>query len=116
MGGIIIGILFISILFLGLSWFYKTYPPKEINWYYGYRTKRSMSNQQVWDAANKHSSESFWRLSIATTVVGLVCIVFKAPFGLFIQLGGLLVGLIASFFATEKYLDKHFDKEGNPKS
>lgn len=112
---LVFGILFNSLLFLGLAWYYKTYPPKEINWYYGYRTRRSQQNQKVWDAANKHSAESFWKLSLAVAVIGLVCIVFKAPFGLLIQIGVLLIGLLFSVISTERYLDQHFDKNGNPK-
>ncbi|MFH6602884.1 SdpI family protein [Maribacter algicola] len=42
-----------GLLLLPLAWYYKEHPPKNINWLYGYRTKRSMANQEVWEYANR---------------------------------------------------------------
>jgi uncharacterized membrane protein len=33
------------------------FPPKEINYFYGYWTKSSMKSQYRWDFAQKHSSK-----------------------------------------------------------
>ena len=32
-------------------------PPTDINAAYGYRTKRSMKNKELWDAGNRYSAE-----------------------------------------------------------
>jgi uncharacterized membrane protein len=38
----------------------RIFPPKKINWFYGFRTLKSMKSQEAWVAANQYSS----RLSI----------------------------------------------------
>jgi len=45
---------------------YKIFPPKNINYLYGYRTPRSMKTINNWQIANKHSANimliSMWTL------------------------------------------------------
>ena len=57
--------LIISLIFL-------RYPPKEINHYYGYRTKGSMKNQETWDFAQQYSSSLLLKVAIATCVVQIM--------------------------------------------
>ncbi len=35
------------------------YPPKKINHFYGYRTKKSMRSQEVWNYAQTFSAKKF---------------------------------------------------------
>ncbi|MFF2912422.1 SdpI family protein [Paenibacillus sp. NPDC057934] len=42
----------------------KKKPPKKINSLYGYRTKRSMKNQLLWDEANRYSAELMIRYGL----------------------------------------------------
>ncbi|MDC7994858.1 SdpI family protein [Altibacter sp. HG106] len=105
----------VSLLLVVLSWYYKTHPPKKINEYYGYRTRRSMSNPEIWKAANHHSANRFWEMSWALVVVGVILMVFEPPYPVIIHCGALLLGILFAFLATENYLNKHFDKNGNPK-
>ena len=46
----------IGIIFLVLGTIFYFFPPKKINWLYGYRTSRSMKNQENWRFAQKYSS------------------------------------------------------------
>ncbi len=48
-----IGIVVYGLPLVIIGYIYKMRPPKKINHIYGYRTRRSMKNQQVWDYANK---------------------------------------------------------------
>lgn len=50
-------IIFDGLLFVGLSYFYLKRPPRKINELYGFRTSKSMSNQEIWNAANKRNAE-----------------------------------------------------------
>lgn len=43
-------------------------PPKKINWFVGYRTRKSMKNQEVWEKANRYCG----KLCI---IVGLIMVV-----------------------------------------
>jgi uncharacterized membrane protein len=46
-----------GISFFVLGYFFAKNPPKEINFIYGYRTKRSMASQEQWDFAQKYSAK-----------------------------------------------------------
>jgi uncharacterized membrane protein len=48
-----------TVLFLFLSvivFVFKIFPPKKINYLYGYRTSSSMKNIENWNLANKYSA------------------------------------------------------------
>lgn len=96
--------------------------PDNINYIYGYRTKRSMRNKETWDFAHKYCGK-LWRvlgfiLLIITCVVMLFFI--KASkntvgnAGIFVTYIHLAV-LIGSIIPVERALKKNFDNEGNLK-
>ena len=102
------------VLFI-LAFYYKKNPPKKINHIYGYRTRRSMANQEIWDAANAHSSKSFFKLSVLVLVIGIAFCFFNFGQRMAIQVIVLLFGLAYSIWETQSYLNTHFDKQGNRK-
>ncbi len=51
-------------LFFGQRFLNK--PPKKINSLYGYRTSRSMKNQQTWDCAHQVCGKIWFRVGVAT--------------------------------------------------
>lgn len=110
-----ISLLFQGILLVSLAYYYHKKPPKKINHFYGYRTRRSMANQEVWDFANRQSSKDFLRLAIISLIVGVLLLPFDIPFKVGIQLAVLLFGLGFAVWYTEKKIDKRFDKNGNKK-
>ena len=97
-------------------------PPKNINSFYGYRTKRSMKNQDTWDFAH-HVCGKIW----------LVCGLVSLPFSLvpvwlavdkskdvvsltgLIVLGLQVVLLLVSLTPVERALKNHFDESGRPR-
>ena len=97
-------------------------PPKNINSFYGYRTKRSMKNQDTWDFAH-HVCGKIW----------LVCGLVSLPFSLvpvwlvvdknkdvvsltgLIVLGLQVVLLLVSLIPVERALKNHFDEFGKPR-
>ncbi|MAZ73399.1 MAG: SdpI/YhfL protein family [Flavobacteriaceae bacterium] len=98
-----------------LLYLFKKNPPKKINWLYGYRTRRSMANKKVWHAANKYSLSKmfYWQVyCLPLPVIG--CFLYPAH-NLLVTLIIHTVALLAIIPATEIYLNKHFDKNGNPK-
>ncbi|MEP0263283.1 SdpI family protein [Dokdonia sp.] len=106
-------LLIVGFLFLFLAYYYLKKPPKKINHLYGYRTRRSMANQDIWDFANKQSAKDFWRVAIVTMITGLALLPFDIPFKVLVQMAVLLIGLGISVWNTEKEINKHFDKNGN---
>ncbi len=114
-GELVVAILFDCVLMLGLSWYYKKYPPKEINEIYGFRTRRTMANQDIWDAANRRNAQDLWKFAIYLTVFSIALIVLHVPYAFFLHMGALLIGLAIAIYASIQYLDRHFDKKGNRK-
>jgi len=105
-----------GVLFMLLATFYLKRPPQKINEIYGYRTRRSRANQDIWDAANGHSSKSFFKLAVIVFILGVALCFFSFQLRVLIQIGVLLIGLGISVWDTESYLNRFFDKNGNRKS
>ncbi len=103
---------FMLLLFL----IFRAFPPKKINHLYGYRTTRSMANDLVWRDANDYSMKLGVQLGIWS--------MFLPLFFYFIWPEQLLLATVITHTAlllfivvgTERYLDKHYDKKGQPKN
>ena len=109
----IIGHLLIGPLMLLISYIFAMYPPKKINYLYGYRTKRSMRNQDCWDFANRHSIRLMWKISLLTCVIQAIgVILLDEGVALLTATIVLVTTLIYSVYLTEKALKNTFDKEG----
>ena len=103
---------FMVILFAVL----KKYPPKKINHWYGYRTHRSMSNTTIWKAANQFAAQWALRLSLYSLIVPIVCYFLFPSNNFLISILVNTLAVVAIIPLTENYLNKHFDKNGNPKA
>lgn len=110
-----LGIIIYGLPLLLIGYLYKIRPPKKINHMYGYRTKRSMKNQQVWDYANKIGANAIINSGIITSISGLIPLFIDWEHAHFIPLSVLIISLIGGIIYCEKMLNKHFDQLGNPK-
>ena len=109
-----IGHLLIGPLMLLISYIFAKYPPKKMNDLYGYRTKRSMCNQDCWDFANRYSIRLIWKISLLTCVVQAIgVILLDEGVTLLTATIVLVTTLIYSVYLTEKELKNTFDKEVN---
>lgn len=89
--------------------------PKSINGLVGYRTSRSMINQDTWNFANKYCASLWIKLGIITTVISfLIYILFDVN-----EIVSIVIALIQTFLLllsiipVEKALKKTFDDDGN---
>ncbi|MBQ4073907.1 MAG: SdpI family protein [Clostridia bacterium] len=95
-------------------------PPEDIGFLYGYRTYRSMRNQDTWCFAHQHFGRLWYRW-------GLWLLLSAIPMLFFIQKGEDAIGIAGTVLLliqlipmmipivlTERALKKHFDKDGNP--
>ncbi|MEF9934742.1 MAG: SdpI family protein [Clostridium sp.] len=89
------------------------FPPKSINSFYGYRTSRSMKNEEVFAEANSYSGKliintGFIYISIAIFMIGLTYefenLFWVTYWGI---IGFVLIFLGVVFLKTESHL-KHF--------
>lgn len=108
-------ILFDGLLLLAISYYYKLKPPKKINEFYGFRTRRTMANQDIWDAANTRNARDLVFYSWVLLISGLLTWLFQVPYAIIIHFTIMLLGLAIAIYSTINYLDKHFDKNGKRK-
>ncbi|WP_304145585.1 SdpI family protein [Mesoflavibacter zeaxanthinifaciens] len=99
------GIIFIITGFIMLK-----FPPKNINMLYGYRTTRSMKNQEQWDFSQKYSAKLLILCGvflILTSNISLI-ITINNKAKLFISLALIFGSVIFLLFKTENELKKRF--------
>lgn len=104
---------------LYFGWRFLNKPPKNINSMYGYRTSRSMKNQQTWDYAHQVCGKLWFRAGIVMLPLSLLAMLpalGKDTQVLGIWLMGVVlvqvVVMIATIFPVEKALKRKFDKFG----
>lgn len=103
---------FISgIIFIIISLFTLFYPPKKINWYYGYRTDLSMKNQESWSFAQKYSSIQLIIASSAIMVISCVGLLIQFSKIARISIGLILIlsAILFMLFRTERALKAKFN-------
>ena len=85
------------VIMLLAGWMMWKHCPREINGLLGYRTARSMKNQDTWGFAHAYCGRS------SGDTLGTACIVFCL---------GQAALLVLSIFPTERALRRTFDDEG----
>ncbi len=88
------------------------FPPKRINALYGYRTKKSMINQERWDFAQKYSAKEMIKLGgllSCCSVFGFIS-KFEEFINMIIGLSLLILTAIILMFRVEKAINKRFGK------
>ena len=107
----------LTMTFFGWLLFRKT--PKEINYVYGYRTKRSMMNEETWRFANQYCGKAWYLcglISAPLSVIAIALVFGKGP-GTVGTVGGIitmlqLIPLGGAIIPTEIALRKNFDENG----
>lgn len=112
--------LLIPLLMIIYGYVYSQRAPKKINYFSGYRTRRSMQNKETWDFAHRY----FGRLSLVFGLVLMPLTIIAAltfrnkdveTVGIMgtLLMTGQIVFLIILIIPTEIALKKNFDKDGN---
>ena len=89
------------------------FPPKNINYLYGYRTPSSMKNQQRWDFAQRYSGIKMLQLGLILIAFSLLNFFMKLNEDLQLIMSLIAIVLVIAFlfFSTEKALKKNFPNE-----
>jgi len=103
------------VFMLVVSFIFLKYPPKKINHLYGYRTKLSMANQEIWKVANDYSAKLMVKITLISIVFPPILYFIYPQKNLLITIVIHTVLLLSTLYFTEKHLDIDFDKDGNPK-
>lgn len=107
---IILGGCGISILIVAVIMYF--FPPKKINWLYGYRTTSSMSSQAKWDFAQRYSSILMIKCGIFLILFGLIAnfFPFSKPWDVILVFPSVMVSIILLYYKTERAITKQFGK------
>lgn len=91
----------------------RAYPPKGINPIYGYRTKRSMKDQESWDFAQEHANQMM--LYTAFVFLGISALFYqmniKFESDLFIMMSVFILILGVMVYMTERALKSRTNKQ-----
>ena len=111
--------LLVPAVMLYFGWRFLNRPPQKIKALYGYRTSRSMKNQQTWDYAHQVCGKLWFRAGAVMLPLSLLAMLSglgKDTQALGIWLMGVVlvqvVVMIATIFPVEKALKRKFDKFG----
>ena len=94
--------------------------PKDINYIFGYRTRRSMMNEETWKFAHRYFGKLWYICGLIILPFSVVAMVFV--FGkeadMVGSVGGIItlfqmIPLIGTIIPTERALKKNFDENGN---
>ena len=75
-----------------VGYIFTMYPPKKINYIYGYRTPMSMKNENTWKEGNAYSMEAMIKVGILTT---LFQVLTQILFGFEISIMSSLLALLS---------------------
>ena len=101
-----------GIIFLIVGRMMQKYPPRWPNYWYGYRTMRSLKTKQSFDAANAFSARLMVKYGTALIAAGLLlALFFRETYWWLFLAAGILPVLTCVFLLiakTEKYLMQQF--------
>ena len=103
-----------GLLFL-LSIIFWKFPPKKINALYGYRTHKSMQNEDIWNFANTAFNQSFIIYSGLSFLGGLLLATLSSKELTWQPMILVLLSILVCIIKTEKSLSNNFTDEGKRK-
>ena len=65
-------IFLLPVIIILIGYLMNRYPPKKINWFVGYRTRKSMEDENVWKTANKYCGALWVKLGLIMFVISLI--------------------------------------------
>lgn len=115
--------LLIPLILLGAGALLAKHPPKQINWAYGYRTRRSTKSKETWRFAQAYAGRLWMRLSwpmLAASLAVMGCL-YGGPVDTISLWAGILVGVqtlavVLTILPVERALKRNFDALGRPRA
>ena len=111
--------LLIPVIMLVFGWIFHRQAPKKINVWYGYRSARSMKNEDTWVFAHHHLARTWMLVGAVLLVISVIPMI--AVYGKdddTVSVVSLvltviqLIPLVVSLIPTERALKRTFDENG----
>lgn len=94
----------IILIFLAISLIFYLFPPPRINYFYGYRTRKSMKNSENWKSANQLAAKGLLFIMVINLALSLLFIqIFKLSSFVVLAVV-LIIEFIGLFYFVEKKL------------
>ena len=102
--------LFVGLIFVFAGFVMFQFPPKNINYLYGYKTISSMKSQEPWNFAQRFSAEELMKLGAFLTFSSLLALIinFEEAVNLLIGLSLVIVIVVILFLRVENAIKKKF--------
>lgn len=121
--GMVFVVILIPVIMIICGKHYTNKAPKTINHFVGYRTERSMKNNETWKFAHKNIGSIWYKWGLILLPISVLVLFFVIGkdedtigiLGTIITIVQLLP-ILVSILLTEKALKDNFDKEGNRKN
>ena len=88
------------------------YTPKEPSHIYGYRTRRSLKNQDTWTEANSFANNFLMKISVWSFLLPPLSYFLFPQETVFITIVGNCFFIVLVLFFTEHHMSKIFDENG----
>ena len=118
----LIVVLLIPLTMLLFGWLFFRRTPKKINYVFGYRTKRSMRNEETWKFANQYLGKVWYLCGLLSAPLSVIAmtIVFEKGTETMSTVGFIITmiqttPLVGAMISTEIALKKNFDENGRRK-
>ncbi|TAH42216.1 MAG: SdpI family protein [Bacteroidetes bacterium] len=104
--------LLVGLIYLLVAFIMKKRPPGQINRVYGYRTPRSMKNQENWDEGNRYSTKLLFRFGYSMLLLSVLgqIIPENESLGFIAGMTCILGSAFCLIYFTERHLKKMFEK------
>ena len=118
----LIVVLLIPLIMLLFGWLFFRRTPKKINYVFGYRTKRSMRNEETWKFANQYFGKVWYLCGLLSAPLSVIAmaIVFEKGTDTMSTVGFIItmiqtIPFVGAMISTEIALKKNFDENGRRK-
>lgn len=100
-----------GLLVLLIGFVIKIRPPKQINWFYGFRTHYSMRNLENWHEAHRYYANILIGIGMVSILAGwIVSLLMTFPFSILVLVGLMLPLFMISIVITNEHLKRKYGK------
>jgi len=105
--------LLVEVIFILVALIIQKFPPKKINWLYGYRSKSSMKTKECWNFAQRYSSKLLMYCGLGLAIFSTFGLLYKVSDRrrVVISIILIVIAVIILFYKTEKAIKQNFINE-----
>ena len=98
-----------GLLVLLIGFILQRWPPRRINWFYGFRTHYSMRNEENWHEGNRYYARIILGIGFISLCISLLCYyTLSLLVSLLLPLGFMLVLFMLSIVLTNEHLKRRY--------